>query len=192
MKYIYIAVCIVGMVFLTGCARPHSTDLTYERVLKSKNGFKVESRRDAFINYHAFADDAVHSIFHDDMVPNKIVVTDFVDVTSLDNHTKLGYVLSNNIKNSLINNYQANVIEAEVSKYFKISGNGLKVLSRDVENIRTTNLNVKYAMVGTYTESGSELIVFVKLIDLESGIIKGSYAQTFPMGEGTRFLLETK
>ena len=125
-------------------------------------------------------------------VPNKVIVTDFVDLTSLDNHVRLGYVLSNNLKNSLINCLNVQVVEAEVSKYFKISGNGVKILSRDIEKLRSTQFDVQYAVVGTYTYSSKELITFVKLINLETGIIEGSYAQSFPMGEGTRMMLQTK
>lgn len=192
MKNIFIVLFTSGIVFFTGCSTTVVDGMTYNKNVTSKKGYRVQSFRDVFINYHLFADDAIHNIFPNGKVPDKIIVTDFVDVTSLDNRTRLGYVLSNNIKNSLINTYQANVIEAEVSKYFKISGNGLKILSRDTDKLRTTNLKVRYAMVGTYTETGSELIVFLKFIDLKTGIIKGSYAQTFPMGTGTRELLQNK
>lgn len=190
MKNLFITIFALSALVFTGCATHDEKRITYKRAVVQ--GFNAHSNRAVFINYHVFADRAIKHIFKDGNAPSKIMVTDFVDVTSLDNHTKLGYVLSNNIKNALTNNYQTSVIEAEVSKYFKISGNGLKILSRDLEKLRETNFNVKYTIVGTYTESRSELIVFVKLIDLETGIIKGSYAQTFPMGEGTRYLLDTK
>ena len=183
---------LMSTIFMfSGCVQS-GNDLTYSKNVTERNGYRVDSYRDTFIDYHAFADDAVINIFKNNKMPNKVIVTDFVDVTSLDNHTKLGYVLSNNIKNSLINNYQANVVEAEVSKYFKISDNGLKILSRDIDKLRSTNFNVQYALVGTYTHSNSELIVFVKFIDLKTGIIKGSYAQTFPLGQSTRSMLRTK
>ncbi len=180
-----------SIIIFSGCTRS-TDDLTYSKNVTEKKGYRVDSYRDIFIDYHAFADEAVNNIFLNQKMPTKIMVTDFVDITNLDNHTKLGYVLSNNIKNALINNYKANVVEAEVSKYFKISGNGLKILSRDIDKLRSTNFNVQYAVVGTYTHSISELIVFVKLIDLKTGIIKGSYARTFPMGKSTRSMLSTK
>lgn len=191
MKSILLASLLFGVVTFTGCTASHK-NLTYTKDIKTQKGHRVESHRDTFIDYQAFSDEAMYNIFKETKLPAKIIVTDFVDVTSLDNHTKLGYVLSNNIKNSLINNYKANVVEAEVSKYFKISGNGLKILSRDVDKLRATNFNVQYAVVGTYTHSDNELIVFVKYIDLKSGIIKGSYTQTFPMGQSTKSMLSTK
>jgi len=191
MKNLLLLISALSLLTFSGCTR-NTGDLTYSKSVQEKKGYRVGSYKDIFINYHAFADEAVETLFCNNKMPTKIMVTDFVDITYLDNHTKLGYVLSNNIKNSLINKYKANVVEAEVSKYFKISGNGLKILSRDVDKLRSTNFNVQFAVVGTYTHSSSELIVFVKLIDLKTGIIKGSYAQTFPMGQSTRSMLSTK
>jgi len=191
MKNLLLLISALGLLTFSGCTGTHG-NLTYSKNVQEKKGYRVSSYKDVFINYHAFADEAVETLFCNNKMPTKIMVTDFVDITYLDNHTKLGYVLSNNIKNSLINKYKANVVEAEVSKYFKMSGNGLKILSRDVDKLRSTNFNVQFAVVGTYTHSSSELIVFVKLIDLKTGIIKGSYAQTFPMGQSTKSMLSTK
>lgn len=191
MKSILLVSLLFSAAIFTGCTSS-GNNLTYTKDITTQKGYRVESHKDTFIDYHAFADEAMHNIFQKNKLPSKIIVTDFVDVTSLDNHTKLGYVLSNNIKNSLINNYKAIVVEAEVSKYFKISGNGLKILSRDIDKLRATNFNVQFAVVGTYTHTSNELIVFVKYIDLKTGIIKGSYAQTFPMGQSTQSMLSTK
>lgn len=190
MKASFLIALGLSVALFSGCTSNES--LTYSKIVSSKEGHRVNSHKDVFIDYNALADDATKNIFHKKAVPSKIIVTDFVDVTSLDNHTKLGYVLSNSIKNSLINKHNANVIEAEVSKYFKISDNGLKILSRDVDKLRATNFNVQFAVVGTYTHSENELIVFVKLIDLKTGIIKGSYARTFPMSISTKTMLSTK
>ncbi len=137
---------------------------------------------DSRVNYQALTDEAVDEIFDDIYdLPKDIIVTEFVDLTSLENQTKLGYVLSNSIKNSLTNELDMKVIEAEVSKYFKLSANGLKILSRDIRKIRTDNINVKHAIAGTYTATDSEVIVFIKLVNLQTGLIEGSYSKTLPM-----------
>jgi len=190
MRTYIIAFFILSVGIFSGCSL--NEPLTYSKDENVKDGFYYDKVKTEYIDYSALSDDAVKSIFKKTTVPDRIIVTDFVDVTSLDNHSRLGYVLSNNIKNSLINNYETDVIEAEVSKYFKISGNGLKILSRDIDKLRSTNFKVRYAIVGTYTYSANELIVFVKLIDLKTGIIKGSYAKTFPMSEGTRMMIVNK
>jgi TolB-like protein len=186
---ILVAAALVVAIF-SGCTA--KDPVVYSKDEKVKNGFHYDNVESEYIDYGVLSDEAVRSIFRKTPVPPKIIVTDFVDVTSLDNHSRLGYVLSNNIKNSLINNYETDVVEAEVSKYFKISGNGLKILSRDIDKLRSTNFKVRYAIVGTYTYSKNELIIFVKLIDLKTGIIKGSYAKTFAMSEGTKMMLSNK
>jgi len=190
MKTLTFLIFVSMIAFFNACASKES--ITYSKDEKVKNGFHYDKVKSEYIDYGVLSDEAVESIFRKTPVPPKIIVTDFVDVTSLDNHSRLGYVLSNNIKNSLINNYETDVVEAEVSKYFKISGNGLKILSRDIDKLRATNFKVRYAIVGTYTYSSNELIIFVKLIDLKTGIIKGSYAKTFSMSEGTRMMLLNK
>ncbi len=190
MKNVLPLTIICMTLLFNGCSS--SQPLTYSKTDKVKKGFHEKDVKSTYIDYANLSDEVTNSLFKKNEVPARIIVTDFVDVTSLDNHRKLGYVLSNNIKNSLINNYEISVVEAEVSRYFKISGNGIKILSRDINKLRSTNFNVQYAVVGTYTYSTNELILFVKLIDLKTGIIKGSYAKTFPMGEGTRMMLSTK
>jgi len=177
-------------IFISGCSEGKS--VTYSKEDTNHNVFRPQQVNNVYIDYSNLANDAITSIFKKNEIPTRIIVTDFVDITSLDNHSRLGYVLSNNVKNSIINNYATDVIEAEISKYFKISGNGLKILSRDTKKLRSTNFNVRYAVVGTYTYSNKELIIFVKLIDLKTGIIKGSYAKTLPMGEGTKMMLQYK
>lgn len=151
-----------------------------------KDECTIDKKRYTFdevkVNYTKLAHEAVNQVFANAPVTvDRVLVTDFVDLTSLNNQSKFGYVLSNNIKNAVINTKNVGVVEAEVSKYFKISGNGLKVLSRDVETIRADRIKVQNALVGTYTYTEKEVVVFVKLIDLQTGEIKGSYSRTLPM-----------
>ena len=153
----------------------------------------IKEYYDVDIDYIKLSDEAIVSIFKTiDSVPKKVLVTDFVDLTSLDNFSRLGYVFSNSIKNSLIHKYHVNVIEAEVSKYFKISGNGLKILSRNIDNMRTQTFDVKRVVVGTYTYTDEEIVFFVKLINLESGIIEGSFARKLPMTCEMMYLLSQR
>jgi TolB-like protein len=162
----------------------------YEKCAIDNKHYNLDNSR---VNYQALTNEAVDTVFNDvEDIPEQIVVTEFVDLTSLENQSKFGYVLSNSIKNSLINDLETEVIEAEVGKYFKISENGLKVLSRDIKKIRTDNLNVKHAVVGTYTHTHSETVVFVKLVNLEDGIIEGSYSKTLPMNCAMLRLLNEK
>jgi len=142
------------------------------------------------VDYISLADNAVDSLFSTaEVSPKNFIVTDFVDLTSLQNYSKLGYIFSNSIKNSLIQRYGSRVVEAEVSKYFEISGNGLRVLSRDLDKLRADTFDLKRAVVGTYTYTDEEIVIFVKLIDLDTGIIEGSYAKKLPMTCEMMYLL---
>ncbi len=190
---IYLFVLVLG---LTGCNSVYMPrdNTTYIRVYDSEeNGFHDSTREnEIMINYSSLSDEAIEKIFARSAAPKRIIVTEFVDLTSLNNSTKLGYVLSNSIKDSLINNKKVSVIESEVSKYFKLSNNGLKILSRDITKIKSTSFNVQKAVVGTYTYTKSELVIFVKLVNLETGIIEGSYTKTLPMGPSTKMMLSVK
>jgi TolB-like protein len=186
-NYLFILI-LVG--FISGCSL--SDEPIYTKTEHVKESFHYKKVDSIYIDYKSVATEAARNILSKIELPKKIIVTDFVDISSLDNHTKLGYVLSNNMKDALINNYNSEVVEVEVSKYFKISGNGVKILSRDVDKLLSKNFDVRYAVVGTYTHTDKEVIVFIKLIDLKTGIIQGSYANTFPMGKGTKMMLSTK
>lgn len=182
------------MLFISGCTQYGGI---YEKKVyqKSECGVNrgIKAYYDYDVNYVNLADDAVASLFKTaEINPKNFIVTDFVDLTSLQNYSKLGYILSNSIKNSLITQYWAKVVEAEVSKYFEISGNGLRVLSRDIRRLRTNSFDINRAVVGTYTYTDEEIVLFVKLIDLESGIIEGSYAKKLPMTCEMMYLLTQK
>lgn len=194
MKNVFYTIQITAiLIFLSGCTASvsetkssfDSNSINYTKYYKKYNGYSYDTLSEPMINYKNLADDAVREVLNNNKIPSIAVVTDFVDLSSLKNNSKMGYVLSNSIKNSLINLYKISVIEAEVSKYFKLSNNGLRLLSRDVDTVKTTKYDVDDAVVGTYTLTENELIVFVKLIDLKTGIIKGSYTNSLLVGKST-------
>jgi TolB-like protein len=110
-----------------------------------------------------------------------IVVTEYVDLSSLKNSTKLGYILSSSMKDKLVNSGNFNVIEAQVAKYFNISQGGVSILSRDAKKLKEDSLSSNWALVGSYTYTTSQLLVYSKLINLNSGIIEGSYQSRYPL-----------
>ncbi len=193
MKKYHILLILLPALFLAACSQNNAVqEKEYTKIPCNVNR-GIKSYYDVNVDYIKLSDDAIVSVFQTiDIVPEKVLVTDFVDLTSLDNFSRLGYVFSNSIKNSLIHKYNINVIEAEVSKYFKISGNGLKILSRNVDNMRTQTFDVTRVVVGTYTYTDEEIVIFVKLINLESGIIEGSYAKKLPMTCEMMYLLSQR
>lgn len=189
MNKILYSLLTLGVLLLSGCAQDVVSAKQYEKKECGVNR-GLKSYYDYNVDYISLADNAVDSLFSTaEVEPKNFIVTDFVDLTSLQNYSKLGYIFSNSIKNSLIKKHGSRVVEAEVSKYFEISGNGLRVLSRDLDRLRADAFDLKRAVVGTYTYTDEEIIIFVKLIDLETGIIEGSYAKTLPMNCEMMYLL---
>ena len=183
-----IYIVVLSLLFL-GCS---SSIIDTNHYKKEECGVNrgIKEYYDYRVDYVGLADAAVDSLFSTANVePNDFIVTDFVDLTSLQNYSKLGYILSNSIKNSLIRKYKARVVEAEVSKYFEISGNGLRILSRNIKRLRTDNFELSRGVVGTYTYTDEEIVIFVKLIDLKTGIIEGSYEKKLPMNCEMMYLL---
>lgn len=102
-----------------------------------------------------------------------VLVSDFVNLDRLLNHSKLGFLLSDMLKNSLLNK-NIYVREVELGKDFKIGVSGFNVLSRKHSEINNTVTNEKYAVVGTYSITTKRLIIFIKLIDVTTGTILSS------------------
>jgi len=106
-----------------------------------------------------------------------ILVSDFVNIDDLKNRSKLGFLLSETLKNELSSK---NIIikEVELSKNFKIGNSGFNVLSRNFKDLNTVIEEERFAMVGTYSITRKRLILFVKLIDIRSGHILSSSTES--------------
>lgn len=104
-----------------------------------------------------------------------VLVTDFVNVDKLQNKSRLGFLLSSSLKDTLSSKYDLTIREASLSKNFKMSQEGgLKLLSRNQREIDDNIYMENYAIVGTYTLTSRQLIVFVKIIDIYTGHVLGS------------------
>jgi len=106
-----------------------------------------------------------------------VLVSNFVNVDKLQNNSRLGFLLSETLKNAL-SSKDILIKEVELSKNFKFGKQGLTVLSRNVREINTTLLKEKFAMVGTYSVTQNRLILFIKLIDLDTGNILNSVSSS--------------
>ena len=164
-------------------------DISYESSYKTYDGYAHNVHYESMINYNKLANQAVKVIFKNIETPERLIVSDFVDLNSLENKSAMGYILSNSIKNSLVNLKKIKIIEAELSKNFKISQNGLRVLTRDIKDMKSKDFNVEKAVVGTYTYNEAEIIVFIKLINLKNGLIEGSYTKSLPIGKSIKSML---
>ncbi len=108
--------------------------------------------------------------------------SDFVDYfTILDNH-KLNFgslYLSNILKNQLISQYSVGIKDIELAKDFIFNKNGFKVLTRNYKNVDLDIQNYEHIIVGSYVVKGSEIILFLKLIEISTGNIVASSMYSF-------------
>ncbi|RXJ55482.1 hypothetical protein CRV04_10165 [Candidatus Marinarcus aquaticus] len=109
-----------------------------------------------------------------------VLVSDFVNIDRLQNKSKLGFLLSETLKN-VLSNQNIIIREVELSQNFEIGEHGFNVLSRDHSEIDSNIYQERFAVVGTYSVTNKRLRIFVKLIDIYSGHILGSSSASTPM-----------
>ncbi len=103
-----------------------------------------------------------------------VLVSDFVNLASLENPSKLGFLLSDSLKNSL-SSKGIIIRQVEFGKDFTIGKHGFNMLTRNQNRIQKNVVNSEsYAIVGTYTITHKKLILFVKVIDPQTGYILSS------------------
>lgn len=102
-----------------------------------------------------------------------VLVSDFVNIDKLKNRSKLGFLLSEHLKDSL-SNRAIIVREVELAQNFEYGKRGFNVLTRKQGDINNKFIDSKYALVGTYSITTESLIVFIKLIDVTNGNILSS------------------
>lgn len=107
-----------------------------------------------------------------------VLVPDFVNINRLRNRSKLGFLLSEQMKNSL-SKRGIIVKEIELGKDFQYGKHGFNLLTRDQKDIKDKEIDNNYAFVGTYSITTQSLIVFIKLIDINNGnILSSAYSET--------------
>jgi hypothetical protein len=104
-----------------------------------------------------------------------VLVTDFVNVDNLQNQSKLGFLLSSALKDTLTSKYDLTVREAKLGQHFKMGPQGFKLLTKNHDEIDPNiEPQTAYAFVGTYTVTSKQLIVFTQIIDIYTGYVLGS------------------
>lgn len=107
-------------------------------------------------------------------IDDVVLVSDFVNLDRLKNRSKLGFLLSDHLKNELLNK-DIIVREIELSENFQYGKSGFNLLTRNRNDINKKYVdNANFAVVGTYSITTANLIVFIKLIDIRNGNILSS------------------
>ncbi|MEA2018084.1 MAG: FlgO family outer membrane protein [Campylobacterota bacterium] len=101
-----------------------------------------------------------------------LYITDFVNLNDLENHSQLGFLLSDEMKTNVTQDCNWPIFQVEFTKYLTIGKNGTKLLSRDTNDLKSRKLlQNTYGLIGTYNITQRQLILHLKLINLKNGVI---------------------
>ncbi|MDD2734400.1 MAG: FlgO family outer membrane protein [Desulfuromonadaceae bacterium] len=100
-----------------------------------------------------------------------VLVTDFADLqTFLPNQS--GLLMGELMRGSLNNVCCTKIIQAEFAKYFKLSENGLVVLTRKASEIKKDEYFQSDAIVGTYSfQNNNKVVIFARKLNMDTGRI---------------------
>lgn len=104
------------------------------------------------------------------IIDKYLYVTDFMNIKNLNTTSELGLFLSSEVKSNIAKFYGYKVKELEYMKYFKLDDTGSKLLSRDTKDI-LNDFEKTYALVGTYVITQRQVILYLKLIEMKSGVV---------------------
>ncbi len=101
-----------------------------------------------------------------------LYVTDFVNIKNFKNKSQLGFLLSSELKVSLFDacSDELKIKEVEFRESVKLGKKGINVLSRSTKAIKTKYILKNHqVLVGTYSITNQQLILYLKLVDFDSG-----------------------
>ncbi|MDC0932749.1 FlgO family outer membrane protein [Arcobacteraceae bacterium] len=162
MRKIKLLSLIAVMILFTACSIP---TLRYNHELQNTDYDKIISN---------LLQKASYQIFPNMRMDEILIVPNFAETTTLKSNTRLSFILSDTLKNKLVSKYSYTVREIELSKNFRFGDEGFKVLTRNSKNINNTVINSRYAVVGTYTITKNQLLLFLKFINIRDGLILAS------------------
>lgn len=107
----------------------------------------------------------------DERSQSTVIVTDFADIqTFMPNQS--GLLMGELMRGSVSKVCRHKIIQAEFGKYFKLSENGLVVLTRKVNEIKKDEYSQSEAIVGTYNYlNNNKVVIFVRKINTDTGKI---------------------
>ena len=115
-----------------------------------------------------------------------LFITDFVNISNLKNKSELGFLLSSQLKVAALENCNRDldIKELTLGKDLKLGQNGSNILSRSVSELKSTTISKKgKILVGTYAITTRKLIIYLKVIDLETGAIQYSKSTSTNLSE---------
>ena len=149
-------ILLLSYILFSGCSYP-STSYNYE--------FKTTDYNDIISTLLKKASKQIFPYIKKDEI---LLVSNFAETTTLKSNTQLSFLLSDLLKNQLVSKHHYTVREIELSKQFRLGSQGLRVLTRDANAINMKrDEKAKFVVVGTYTFTKHQLILFLKLVDIK-------------------------
>lgn len=123
-----------------------------------------------------------------------LYIVDFTNLKDLENHSELGFMLSDELKTQVTQMCNMPIYALEYAKFLKIGSKGTKLFTRKLDELNNKKVNKNtYALVGTYAFTQRQLILYLKLIDLRTGvIIKAATQETLITDEIIELELKAK
>jgi len=150
------------------------------------------SKKSDSINFDNIAKDLARPICRKINTNTTLYISDFVNESNLKNKSRLGFLLSNQIKVNILSPYCPKNIyiqDLQLAKTFKISKNGSRILSRNIKELKNTVLlDDKQILIGSYILSNKQIIIFLKLVNLKYGTIIASSTTSRPITDEIREL----
>ena len=159
---------------------------------KIKSYFSSSNSSDYLIITRELTENLCEKINQDSV----IYITDYVDEENLKNKSKLGFLLASQTKVNVLNEdctSNVKIQDLQLAKNLKISKNGSRILSRDINEMKVKNLqDDKQILVGSYILTQNEIIFFLKLMNLKTGNIIASTTTSRVLSEEFRNLQNIK
>jgi hypothetical protein len=102
-----------------------------------------------------------------------LYITDFVNLKDYTNKSELGFILSNALKVNVLKrscNSSVQIKAFNFTHHLSVGKSGVKMLSNNFASLKTKSIeDDKKVIAGTYTITSTQLILFLKLIDIQTG-----------------------
>lgn len=109
-----------------------------------------------------------------------VIIPDFLEIQNLKTD-HIGLLLGEVMRSNYSQICKGKIIQVEFPKYFKISKEGVISLTRNPQELKTTEHSANNAIIGTYSYTDDVLRVFVRKIDMETGHILKMTSKELPL-----------
>lgn len=110
-----------------------------------------------------------------------LLVTDLVDIQTYQPDA-IGLLMGEYFRGSLVQACPQKISQADLSKDFKLTSQGLTALTRDVALVRTPEISANQAMVGVYNWQNNKLVLMLKQVSLANSTVNKSVTKEITWG----------